>query len=62
MESPTQTMPLTKHPLFDKAYSIAVVCHEANRAWCAVNADDSQKPWNEAKEWQRESAVKGVIF
>lgn len=50
------------HPEFHKAYSIAVVCHEANRAWCAVNSDPSQKQWNEAEEWQRESAVNGVLF
>jgi hypothetical protein len=39
---------------------IARVCHEANRAWCEANGDDSQKPWDEADEWQRESARKGV--
>lgn len=50
------------HPLFHKAYSIAVVCHEANRAWCVGNADDSQKLWVEAEEWQRDSAIKGVLF
>jgi hypothetical protein len=53
---------LTSHPLFHAAYSIAIVCHEANRAWCFVNGDESQKPFSEAEEWQRESAVKGVIF
>lgn len=51
-----------EHPLFHKAYSIAIVCHEANKGWCFVNADESQKTWNEAEEWQRESATKGVLF
>lgn len=39
---------------------IARVCHEANRAWCEVNGDSSQLPWNEAPAWQRESAIQGV--
>lgn len=45
-----------------KAEMIAVVCHEANKAWCEKNGDYSQKSWNEAENWQRESAVKGVEF
>jgi len=53
---------MQEHPLFHQAYSIAIVCHEANRGWCFVNDDSSQKSWNDAEEWQRESAVKGVIF
>lgn len=42
--------------------AIAKVCHEANRALCAALGDDSQKPWAEAADWQRESAIKGVQF
>lgn len=53
---------LRSHSRFDEAYSIAIVCHEANKAWCFVNADESQKGWTEAEEWQRESAIKGVLF
>jgi hypothetical protein len=41
---------------------IAIVCHEANKAWCDVNEDTTQKSWSEAEEWQRESAYKGVEF
>lgn len=40
--------------------AIARVCHEANSAWCAATGDHSQVPWNEAPEWQRESAYEGV--
>jgi hypothetical protein len=40
----------------------AMVCHEANRAYCATIGDDTQKPWHEAEQWQRESAIKGVEF
>lgn len=41
---------------------IAMVCHEANKAWCEVNGDHSQKTWVAAEPWQRESAIKGVEF
>lgn len=39
---------------------IAQVCHEANRALCAVIGDNSQLPWADAPEWQRSSAVDQV--
>jgi hypothetical protein len=42
--------------------SIAKVCHEANRAYCAELGDASQKPWEESPDWQRRSAVDGVRF
>src|SRR4051812_37117375 len=41
---------------------IAKVCYETNRAFCEVTGDNSQKPWAEAEEWQRASAIKGVGF
>lgn len=41
---------------------IAKVCHEANRAYCEGLKDLSQKPWDDAEPWQRESAIKGVLF
>jgi hypothetical protein len=41
---------------------IAMVTHEANRAWCLANGDTSQTTWAHAPEWQRESAIDGVIF
>ncbi len=41
---------------------IAMVCHEANRAWCQSNGDHSQYPWGDAEQWQRDSALKGVEF
>lgn len=42
------------------AEQIARVCHEANRAWCEINGDESQVPWDEAPDWIRESATGGV--
>jgi hypothetical protein len=41
---------------------IAIVCHQANKAWCEVNGDGSQKDWAKAEDWQRDSAIKGVEF
>lgn len=41
---------------------IARLCHEANRAYCLALGDTSQVPWDEAEQWQRDSAVKGVEF
>lgn len=42
--------------------AIAKVCHEANRTYCKIIGDDSQLPWEESPNWQKESAVTGVIF
>ena len=41
---------------------VARVCHEANRAYCESIGDSSQKPWDGAEQWQRDSAIKGVQF
>lgn len=41
---------------------IAKLCHELNRAYCIGIGDDSQVPWHEADEWQRESAIDGVEY
>lgn len=40
---------------------IARVCHEANRAWQQVTGDPAPSPpWDDAPEWQRDSAIAGV--
>lgn len=44
-----------------KTEQIAKVCHEVNRAYCASLGDSSQAPWDSAPEWQRQSAIKGVM-
>ena len=41
---------------------IARVCHEANKAYCESIGDTSQKSWEQAEQWQRDSAIKGVQF
>jgi hypothetical protein len=42
--------------------AIARVCHEANRAYCASMGDDSQPAWDDAPDWQKESAMNGVAY
>lgn len=41
---------------------IARVAHEVNRAYCASLGDTSQLPWEEAPDWQKQSAINGVEF
>lgn len=41
---------------------IAKVAHETNRAYCATIGDHSQNKWETAPDWQRKSAVNGVLF
>lgn len=41
---------------------IAMVAHEANRAYCKALGDESQPCWDDAPKWQQDSAVNGVIF
>lgn len=39
---------------------IARVAHEVNRAYCQSLGDDSQVAWEDAPQWQRDSALQGV--
>jgi hypothetical protein len=41
---------------------IARIAHETNRAYCASLGDLSQPAWEDAPEWQRQSATNGVEF
>lgn len=43
-----------------KILSIAIICHELNRAYCQQIGDTSQVPWDEAPAWQQASALQGV--
>lgn len=43
-------------------HKIAMIAHEANKAYCLTLGDDSQLPWDMTPEWQRKSAINGVIF
>jgi RyR domain-containing protein len=41
---------------------IAEVCHETNAAYCRTIGDHSQPTWDDAPQWQKDSALKGVEF
>lgn len=41
---------------------IAKIAHEVNRAYCEALGDMSQSSWEDAPDWQKSSAIKGVEF
>lgn len=41
---------------------VARVCHETNKAYCESIGDFSQPKWEDAPEWQKDSAKNGVRF
>jgi hypothetical protein len=41
---------------------IAQIAHEVNKAYCHAIGDHSQLSWDQAPDWQKESAIKGVNF
>lgn len=41
---------------------IARICHQTNKAFCEALEDFTQKDWDSAEQWQRDSAIKGVAF
>jgi hypothetical protein len=41
---------------------VARVAHEVNRAYCESLGDTSQPSWEDAPEWQKQSAMDGVNF
>lgn len=42
------------------AHSIARVAHEVNAAYCQSLGDFTQTNWEDAPQWQKDSAVAGV--
>lgn len=44
---------------FEEAARLA---HEVNRAYCKAIGDDSQVSWEDAPQWQKQSAINGVMF
>jgi len=51
-----------KNTHFLTIVDIAKACHEANRVLCEAYGDWSQPLWEEAEDWQRDSAINGVRF
>lgn len=41
---------------------IAKVCHEVNKAYCEALGDNSQLSWDDAPDWQKNSAIDGVRY
>ena len=41
---------------------IAATTHQANKLYCQALGDYSQVDWDEAPEWQKQSARNGVVF
>lgn len=42
--------------------NIAQVAHEINKAFCSSIGDNSQPDWDNAPQWQKDSALNGVQF
>lgn len=40
---------------------IAKIVHEANKAYCETIGDFTQNNWEDAEQWQKDSAIKGVF-
>ncbi len=40
---------------------IAETCHRNNKIYCETIGDNSQKSWDKSPDWQKNSAIKGVI-
>ncbi len=49
-------------PITASTHEIAFLCHEVNRAYSQALGDDTHVTWEDAPEWQRTSAVNGVVF
>lgn len=45
-----------------KIEEIAEICHEVNRIYCKSIGDNSQPLWENAPDWQKESAMRGIDF
>jgi len=41
---------------------IAKTCHQVNKTFCERNGDFSQPNWEDAPQWQKDSAMNGVRF
>lgn len=41
---------------------IARVAHQVNKAFCEATGDTSQPEWEDAPDWQQDSAYQGVLF
>ena len=42
--------------------NVAQVAHEINKVYCEAFGDNSQPSWDDAPDWQKGSAIRGVDF
>lgn len=47
-------------PYYSTLEQAAKTAHEANRILCQALGDDSQPKWDDAPQWQKDSAIAGV--
>lgn len=52
---------MEEHIAYD-ATKAAMIAHEVNRAYCESIGDFSQPKWEDAPDWQKKSALDGVLF
>lgn len=46
----------------EKIEYCAMMTHEANRIYCLSIGDTSQPHWEDAPQWQKDSAINGIKF
>lgn len=46
----------------EQVEDIAQFAHECNRTYCQTLGDETQNDWDNAPEWQKDSALLGVRF
>lgn len=51
---------MKREPTKYDVVSIARIAHEANRAYCRALGDATRAAWEDAPDWQRDSAMSGV--
>jgi hypothetical protein len=45
----------------EKIREVAIATHQMNLHYCTLIEDPSQVPWHEAPNWQKASAITGVV-
>lgn len=61
-EAVTQQLSVEQEQTLAMYVTIAQVAHQVNRAFCQSVGDDSIVAWDEAPDWQIQSAIDGVVF
>lgn len=61
-EAAQQQMTPEQEQTFAMYITVAQVAHQVNRAYCLSIGDDTVVPWDQAPDWQVQSAIDGVAF